>query len=211
MALSLIGAGFGRTGTLSLKAALETLGIGPCYHMLEVAAHPGHIAEWDQIADGARDRWDELFDGYTATVDWPACRYWRELAEHFPRAKVLLSVRDPDSWYDSMHDTIYQFMKLGEVPGTSNGNTPALLAMTRKTVLQRTFDDRFEDRAHAISVFERHNAAVTAALPDDRLLIYRADEGWYPLCRFLEVAVPDEPFPHLNSRRALRERSGLDG
>lgn len=206
MALSVIGAGFGRTGTLSLKQALETLGIGRCYHMREVLRNPDHVAAWDQIADGAQGHWDDLLDGYAATLDWPACRYWRELADHYPDAKILLSVRDPDSWYDSVHETIYQFLKGDEVPGSPT--TEPLREMARKTVLQRTFDHRFEVRAHAISVFERHNDAVRAAFDEDRLLVCRASEGWEPLCDFLGVPIPAQSFPHVNRRSELRESIG---
>jgi hypothetical protein len=209
MSLSVIGAGFGRTGTLSLKHALERIGFGPCYHMLEVLRNPEHVAFWDEIADGARDRWEDVFAAYTATVDWPACRYWRELAERYPEARVLLSVRDADAWYDSVHATIYAFMVQGSMGG--DPATAPLQAMARKTVLQRTFDGRFEDRRHAISVYERHNEAVRAAFPEDRLLVFRPGEGWEPLCRFLGVPAPDEPFPHVNSREELRRQGGLSG
>jgi hypothetical protein len=207
MALSVVGAGFGRTGTMSLKQALETLGVGRCYHMMEVARNPGHVAEWNEIADGARDRWDEVFEGYAATVDWPACRYWRELAEHYPEAKILLSLRDAEGWYDSVRDTLYPVMQRGDA--AVRAAAEPVLAMARKIVLQRTFDDRFEDREHAIAVFEQHNAAVRAAFPDERLLVYRPGDGWEPLCRFLDRPVPSEPFPHVNSRDELRERVGL--
>lgn len=202
MALSVIGAGFGRTGTLSLKQALETRGVGRCYHMQEVHRNPDHVAVWDEIADGAEGPWDELLEGYGATLDWPACRYWRELAAHYADAKVLLSVRDPDDWYDSVHETIYQFLEADEVAGSPTAGP--LREMARKTVLRRTFDDRFADRGHAISVFERHNDAVRAAFDEDRLLVYRASDGWEPLCQFLDVPIPDEPFPHVNRRRELR-------
>jgi len=207
MPLSLIGAGFGRTGTMSLKHAIEALGVGRCYHMMEVAQNPRHAREWDRVADGSRDRWDDLFDGYAATVDWPACRYWRELSEHYPEARVLLTVRDPEAWYESVSQTLLPIMQTGQMPGASEPNV--VLAMARKTVLQRTFDDRFEDRDHALAVFERHNQAVRGAFDSDRLLVYEAGDGWEPLCEFLGLDVPDDPFPHLNTRDALRTAAGL--
>jgi hypothetical protein len=207
MSLSVIGAGFGRTGTLSLKHALERIGFAPCYHMQEVFRNPEHVATWDAIADGARDRWDDVLTGYAATVDWPACRYWRELAERYPDARVLLSVRDSDAWYESVHATIYPSMVQGPTGG--DPATDPLRAMARKTVLQRTFDGRLEDREHAIAVFERHNEAVRAAFSEDRLVVVRPGDGWEPLCRFLGVATPDEPFPHVNSRDEFRQHGGL--
>jgi Sulfotransferase domain len=95
MALRVIGAGFGRTGTHSLKLALEQLGFAPCHHMYEVRAHPEQLAFWQAAARGELPDWDEVFAGFAAQVDWPGARFWRELAEHFPHAKVILSVRRP--------------------------------------------------------------------------------------------------------------------
>lgn len=204
MALSLVGAGFGRTGTLSLKNALETLGLAPCYHMLEVGSNEGHCDLWTAVVDGARDRWDDLFADFQAAVDWPACAYWRELADHCPDAKVLLSVRDPGRWYESVHDTIYQFM-IRELPEPNPQQ-----AMARKLILEQTFGGRFEDREHAIGVFERHNQSVIDAIPAERLLVFEAKHGWEPLCRFLDRPVPSEPFPHVNTRDELRAMAGLD-
>jgi hypothetical protein len=197
MALKVVGAGFGRTGTLSLKTALEKLDCGPCYHMMEVFPRPEHVAMWHRLAFGQTMDWDELFRGFRATVDWPSTRWWREIAAHYPDAKVLLSVRDPEAWYKSMSDTIYQPMKSSAPDGA-----PELLRlqteMVRKAILSETFDNRFEDKAHAIEVFERHNQEVRDAIDPARLLVFDVREGWAPLCRFLEVPIPDEPFPRLN-------------
>jgi len=197
MALKVVGAGFGRTGTLSLKNALEKLGFGPCYHMMEVFPRPEHVAMWHGLAFGNPMDWDEIFRGFQATVDWPSARWWREIAAHYPDAKVLLSVRDPEAWYKSMSDTIYQPMKLPAPDGA-----PEIVRlqseMIRKSVLAETFDNRFEDKAHAIEVFKRHNQAVRDAIAPARLLEFDVREGWAPLCRFLDVPIPDEPFPRLN-------------
>ncbi len=142
MALKVVGAGFGRTGTLSLKNALEKLGFGPCYHMFEVIERPDHIALWHRLAFGGSIDWDLLFKDYQSTVDWPAARYWREIAAHYPEAKVLLSLRDPESWYRSVTDTIYQGLKM---PVTDS--VPPLrrqqMEMARKVVLEDTFGGRF--------------------------------------------------------------------
>ena len=197
MALKVVGAGFGRTGTLSLKTALEKLGFGPCYHMMEVFPRPEHVAMWHRLAFENQIDWDALFAGFSAAVDWPAARWWREIAAHYPEAKVLLSVRDPEAWYKSMIETIYQPMKSPAPDGA-----PDLLRlqneMVRKAILGETFDDRFEDKAHALEVFKRHTQEVRDAIAPARLLVFDVREGWAPLCRFLDVPVPDEPFPRLN-------------
>jgi Sulfotransferase domain len=197
MSLKVVGAGFGRTGTLSLKVALERIGFGPCYHMVEVFPRPEHVAMWHRLAFEQSMDWDEIFRGFHATVDWPAARWWREIAAHFPDAKVLLSVRDSEAWYKSVTDTIYQPMKSPAPDGV-----PELVRlqseMARKAILDETFDNRFEDKAHAIEVFRKHNQAVRDTIDPTRLLVFDVREGWGPLCRFLEVPVPDEPFPRLN-------------
>jgi hypothetical protein len=197
MSLKVVGAGFGRTGTLSLKVALERIGFGPCYHRVEVFPRPEHVAMWHRLAFEQSMDWDEIFRGFGATVDWPAARWWREIAAHFPDAKVLLSVRDPEAWYKSVTDTIYQPMKSPAPDGV-----PELVRlqseMARKAILGETFDNRFEDKAHAIEVFQKHNQAVRDTIDPTRLLVFDVREGWGPLCRFLEVPVPDEPFPRLN-------------
>src|SRR5258707_10515501 len=208
MALKVVGAGFGRTGTLSLKVALERLGVGPCYHMMEVFPRPEHIAMWHRLAFGNPIDWDKLFDGFQATVDWPSARWWREIAAHYPDAKVLLSVRDPEAWYKSMSDTIAQPLR---EPAPDNAPEIVRLQseMVRKAILAETFDNRFEDKAHTIEVFKRHTQEVRDAIEPSRLLVFDVREGWAPLCRFLEAPVPEEAFPRLNdtaSTQALIRR-----
>jgi hypothetical protein len=197
MALKVVGAGFGRTGTLSLKNALEKIGFGPCYHMMEVFPRPEHVPMWHKLAFTGQMDWDLVFRDFQATVDWPAARWWREIAAHYPEAKVLLSVRDPEAWYKSMTDTIYQPMKHPVPDGV-----PELMRlqneMVRRAILSETFDNRFEDKAHAIGVFNRHILEVREAIAPERLLVFDVREGWEPLCRFLGVPVPSEPFPRLN-------------
>jgi hypothetical protein len=208
MALKVVGAGFGRTGTLSLKNALEKLGCGPCYHMMEVFPRPEHVAMWHRLAFENSMDWDLLFRDFQATVDWPSARWWREIAAHYPNAKVLLSVRDPDAWYKSMFDTIYQPMKW-PVPDSVPELVRLQNEMARKAILEETFDNRFEDKAHAIEVFTRHTQEVRDTIDPARLLVFDVKEGWAPLCRFLEVPIPDEPFPRLNdtaSTQAMIQR-----
>jgi len=203
MALQVVGAGFGRTGTLSLKNALEKIGFGPCYHMLEVFPRPEHVKMWHRLAMGGAMDWDALFRDFHATVDWPSTRWWREIAAHFPNAKVLLSLRDPEAWYSSMYETIYQPMK-----NPPPADAPELMRlqseMVRKAVLEETFDNRFEDKAHALAVFNRHNQEVCDTVDPKRLLVFEARQGWEPLCRFLEVPVPSEPYPRLNEKAATQ-------
>lgn len=212
MALSVIGAGFGRTGTLSLKHALEMLGLGPCYHMMEVWKRPEDVAQWQRAADGASVDWDRLFDGYRAAVDWPTCRYYGDLAERYPQAKVILTLRDPGRWYDSAWNTIFRMM-LEDPPATD----PARLArrrMARQTIIEQTFEGRIDDRDHAIAIFERHVDEVKKAIPAERLLVYQAGEGWDPLCDFLGVPVPEEPYPKVNTtddfKKMVAERTAAE-
>jgi hypothetical protein len=209
MALSIIGAGFGRTGTLSLKSALETLGVGPCYHMTEVFGKPDHPALWLQATRGEPVDWDALFEGYRSVVDWPACEFWKPLAERWPEATVLLSRRDPERWYQSVHDTIYSNL-IRPTPPILPAPVATTLQMARELVLERRFGGRFEDRAHAIGVFEAHIEEVIREAPPERLLVYEVSEGWGPLCERLGVPVPAEDFPRVNSTAEFRERMGLD-
>jgi len=189
MALSVIGAGFGRTGTESMKLALETLGLGPCHHMTEVVADPDQVALWRAAARGELPDWDRAFAGYKSATDWPAAYFWRELSAHYPDAKVLLTVRDAESWYASMERTILKVIK---------GSTdPASVGV--KLIGECLFGGRIDDRAHVIAVYEKNTAEVEAAFGADRLLTYHLGDGWEPLCRFLGKPVPDAPFPHTNS------------
>ncbi|MDA3649420.1 sulfotransferase family protein [Saccharopolyspora indica] len=200
--VQIIGAGFGRTGTASLKAALERLGYGPCYHMFEVIAQPDRVQHWARALDGEISDWEAVLGGFESTVDWPGCTFWRELVDFYPDAKVLLTVRDPEKWYDSVHSTIYRFAQ--EEP--EDGHSFVKLRPTiERMIWDGTFGGRFDERAHAIEVFEEHNAAVQAAVPADRLLTYRVGEGWQRLCDFLGVPVPEEDFPHVNDSGSIRE------
>ncbi|MFN0093287.1 MAG: sulfotransferase family protein [Dehalococcoidia bacterium] len=197
MALQVIGAGFGRTGTLSLKHALQRLGFDPCYHMIEVFGNAGHAAQWAAATRGEPVDWDALFANYTATVDWPSCSFYAELAGHYPDAKVILSRRSAESWYESVSNTIYKSMT-----GPTPPNNPAAaeqMAMARGLIVDRTFGGRFEDKTHAIAVYEAHNAEVIRTIPADRLLVFEASQGWEPLCAFLGLPVPDEDYPRVNT------------
>ena len=202
MALSVVGAGFGRTGTLSIKLALERLCFGPCYHMLEVFQNPHFLKYWGAAARGDSVDWDEVFDGYASAVDWPVCTYHLELAEHFPAAKVLLTVRDPRSWFESAQNTIFSAPNRARMLSAEDDDTRA---MADKIMVQ-TFDNRIDDLEHATSVFQKHIETVKRTIPEQRLLVYEPGEGWERLCAFLEVSIPDEPFPKANTSEEFRER-----
>jgi hypothetical protein len=214
--VKVIGAGFGRTGTTSLKAALERLGFGPCYHMTEVFAHPEHADFWVAAWHGEPVDWDGVLGAYESTLDWPACTFYEELLRRHPDAKVLLSVRDPERWYESTRNTIYELTNLIQTSTISRlifglvcllvfgGFTGRRSSLDNDIIWQGTFDGRFEDKAYAIEVFERHNEEVKRRVPPERLLVYEVNEGWGPLCAFLGVPEPDEPFPRLNDTAQMQ-------
>jgi hypothetical protein len=209
---------------MSLKVALETLGFGPCYHMIEVFEHPEHVGFWEAAWRDEPVDWNTVLGGYEATVDWPACAFYEELLQRHPDAKVLLSVRDPDRWYESTRNTIYEMSKI--IAGSRLSRVifafvglfvPGVFEigrMTTEIVWQGAFGGKFEDKRHAIEVFNRHNEEVRRRVPQERLLVYDVKEGWGPLCEFLGVEEPDQPFPRLNdaaedtgSPRPLRRRA----
>jgi hypothetical protein len=207
--LRVIGAGLGRTGTVSLKSALEQLGFGPCYHMLELIAHPERAAHWQTALDGNDVDWDVVYRGYSSTVDWPGAAFYRELAARYPDAKVVLSLRDPDSWYESTLKTTFaarQAAARGKAVATA---APEVSRLTNELIWQGTFRGRFLDRALAIEAFNRHNEMVIETIPAERLLVHEIAEGWKPLARFLGVEPPDGEFPRLNDAATFRSVVGM--
>lgn len=189
MTLKVIGAGLGRTGTMSLKLALEQLGFGPCYHMVEVFKNPQAPRWWVEAAEGRPD-WERIFEGYAATVDWPNATFYAELADHYPDAKVILTERDPEAWFRSTQQTIF-----------AEGSSPPVadFGEMNEKVIRRLFDGRMHDHDHVIDVYQRHNAEVRRRIPAERLLVYQVAEGWEPLCAFLGVDIPETPMPKVNS------------
>lgn len=203
MSLKIIGPGFGRTGTYSMKIALEHLGFGPTHHMFEVRDNPRLLPDWEAIARGEARDWEKVFAGYRAQVDWPGARVWRELASHYPEARLILTVRDPDEWYDSIEKTILPFIS-GR--GSHNGDHPnAIAEMGHHLIVEQVFSGRLDDRQNAISVFRAHNEEVRSTIDPARLLVFDVADGWEPLCRFLSVPVPSISFPRLNSTRQFVE------
>jgi Sulfotransferase domain len=195
--LKVIGSGFGRTGTLSMKAALEQLGFGPCYHMREV--FPKHVAAWHKVGLGLPVDWHELFKGYQSSVDFPACIYYRELMQAFPVAKVVHTVRDPQRWYQSAYETIYRFTNITP-PWARRLIRPIgrQIDMVNLVIWGAVFKGEFENRERAIDIFRQHTEEVLRTVPPERLLVFDVKDGWEPLCKFLQVPIPDTPFPHLN-------------
>jgi hypothetical protein len=200
MSLAIIGAGFGRTGTLSLKLALEHLGLGPCYHMTEVLQHPRFVEHWVRATEGARVDWDVVFQGYAAAVDWPACDYWRELAAYYPEARVILTVRDPEAWFVSTQSTIFGAANSALIDDSGIGQIVRAIAA-------RHFGGVLNDRTRLIDAYKRHNANVRDAIAPSRLLVFQASDGWDPLCRFLDRPVPKTPFPSVNTTDDFRVRA----
>jgi Sulfotransferase domain len=214
--MRVIGAGFGRTGTTSLKAALEELGFGPSYSLSEVFANPEHVGFWEAAGglSGEKVDWEGFLADYEVAVDWPACSFYEELMEAFPEAPVILTVRDPVPWYESTRSTIYELRRLttGPLPlraafafaGLFVPGVAGTVRLADRLVWEDTFDGRFEDRAYAMEVFECHNETVRRRVPPERLLVFDVREGWAPLCDFLGIEAPDVPFPRLNEAREMR-------
>lgn len=211
--MKLIGAGLPRTGTLSQKVALEILGVGPCYHMVNVLADLDLAAQWRRTLDGDAN-WQEIFDGFESTVDWPGSFFYRELIEFYPDAKVLLSTRGSEAWARSMRETIWGVL-YGEilirylsearviVDAKWRGYIDMMREMWRQSGLMQGPETTAEWMAGAM---ERYHEEVQRTVPSDRLLVWSAADGWEPLCEFLEVPVPEMPFPHLNDAKEFGDR-----
>jgi hypothetical protein len=197
MPLSVIGAGLGRTGTLSPKLALERLGLGPCHHMREVFQHPRLLRHWQDAAAGRPVEWEEVLAGYRSTIDWPSTHFWRELAAAYPEAKIILTVRPEAAWWASFSRTIPLLLR--RHTEVSDPHVRGVLAMATTIVDEQTMDGRPADEATALACYRRRIAEVTAEVVPERLLVFDVAEGWAPLCGFLGLPVPDEPFPRTNS------------
>jgi hypothetical protein len=202
MTIQLVGAGLGRTGTMSLKLALERLLGGTCHHMMEVFGHPDEVPVWLAAMRGEPVDYQQLLDGYTAIVDYPGAAVWRELAAAFPDAPVLLSTRSSaEAWWESASTTILV-------------RRPDVAVDERRRMVDemflRSLGGDISDREAVMAAYEAHNAAVRSEIPARRLVEYQPGDGWGPLCAALDLPVPDEPFPHTNTREEFRERAGFD-
>ena len=217
MALKVIGAGCGRTGTESLKKALEKLGFAKCDHMVELIKSTWRVPMLEALHRGEKVDFDALFEGFQSAVDFPWAMYYRQLMEAYPEAKVVLTVRDPDAWYDSARKTIFRGMPPGAMwvaraLGVFSKNArgfPRWWSYVQSAVMQDFAEGRTHDRAFMTEKFRRWNEEVQATVPKDRLLVFEVKQGWEPLCEFLEVDVPDEPFPRSNDRDSFKERTKI--
>jgi sulfotransferase family protein len=196
--LRVIGAGFGRTGTMSLKLALERLGLGPCYHMTEVFKSSEAAGYWEAAADGKPVDWEQVFAGYRSSVDWPGATFYRELADAYPHAKVILTVREPEAWFKSTQATIFA----RDIPDDSQEPWERMALK----VIADLFDRQMHDKKKLIDVYEHHNEAVQREIAPDRLLVYEVSQGWQPLCDFLRVSVPAEPMPRVNTTEEFQQQ-----
>ena len=206
MALKIIGSGFGRTGTMSMKQALTTLGFGPCHHMIEVMENPAQPAHWKNIAAGESVDWNQVFDGYQSQVDWPGAHVWPETVEAFPDALVLHTERPEDAWWNSFDRTIGKFFRV-----FSGLEIPPHISDIFHTMNDWFVRDNFSDltdRDAVLACYRRNNERVRDTVPADRLLVYQPGDGWEPLCRFLEVSIPEGEFPHSHPQKEFWEHFG---
>jgi hypothetical protein len=208
MTLSVIGAGFGRTGTNSIKKALEQLGLGPCHHMEEVFGNPSQLPHWELAANGQTVKWERVFEGYHSAIDWPSAHYWRELADYYPEAKVLLSVRPFERWWSSFTGTIMQVLE--DRDAIADAHTRAVATMAYKIIAEDTFSGLMSDKATAQIAYEKRIDDVKQTIRADRLLIFDVSEGWSPLCSFFNLPEPQMEFPRSNSTADFKESFDRD-
>jgi hypothetical protein len=197
--LEVIGAGLGRTGTLSLKLALERLLGGRCHHMVEFLRDPGQVDAWERALDGEAVDWEDLLIDYAGVVDWTAAAFFSELSTAYPDALVVLSVRDVDGWWRSFRDTTVRELK--SEPGLGGPLADALTPVRQFThkMLEVRFTAGWAEEAAAKEAFVRHNVAVRSAIPPGQLVEWCPDDGWLPLCAALQLPIPEAPFPHVNT------------
>jgi hypothetical protein len=196
MSIKVIGTGFGRTGTDSMREALGMLGFGPCHHMLEVIGNEEQTRLWRAVAQGGAPDWSQLFAGYGSCVDWPSAHYWRTLIEVYPEAKVVLTYRSAESWWQSFEQTILTGLRMSTDPKSLG------LALIRDQV----FGGRADDRQHAMAIYEENVRAVKATVPPERLLVHNLGDGWGSLCAHLGVPIPAEPYPSRNNASDFQDK-----
>ena len=209
MPLKVIGTGMGRTGTHSLKLALEQLGFGKCYHMSELFEHPEGIVHFEKAERGEDPDWDTLFREYQSAVDYPVTRYYKQLIIKYPEAKIIHTIRDPESWYQSASQTIIWaskpsfgriFKLMIKLPFKPELRKQMPILKFNGNLIEREFGKDYKNKEEVIRTFNKHNETVLNTVPKERLLVFDAKEGWEPLCNFLGVPVPDAPFPQSNKR-----------
>ena len=214
MSLKIIGAGFGRTGTKSLQLALETLGYGKCYHMEELFRNPEGVKHWADAYNETLVNWNDLFKNYSSIEDFPGSMYYKELFNYYPEAKIILSVRDPESWYQSTLNTIYAFdpgpaikiKLLLKMPFSSKArHLFKAIQLNDKSIWKKFFEGKFKDKTYAIHKFNSHIEEVKQIIPKDQLLIFEARNGWEPLCEFLNKPIPEIPYPSTNKSQNFHD------
>jgi len=199
MSLRVIGCGCGRTGTESLKQGLEILLNAPCYHMFEVMKNDSHVPTWHSAARGEKIDWPKLFEGYSAAVDWPVAAYFKEMVEEYPDALFILSVRDPEKWWNSASETIFPSIRREDEDGR-----PRRLMI--REMLKNRFTDDLTNKDACLAAYQAHNDEVRRTVPKDRLIEWSPTDGWQPICNALNIPILDEPFPHSNSKEAFIQR-----
>ncbi|GJM29418.1 MAG: hypothetical protein DHS20C17_20530 [Cyclobacteriaceae bacterium] len=214
MSIKVIGAGFPRTGTNSLKRCLEMLGISRCYHMKELLVNPDQLPLWLELENTGTTNWEQLYDGFQGTVDFPCYPFYRQHLEKYPEAKVILTIRDFDCWYKSVKSTVWtagpqnlgqKLVMLGRMISAARVRKVVnCVGFVKRMLWQKQFHGRFEDPAFAQEIFNQHIEDVKANVPADQLLVYDIREGWGPLCQFLGVSEPSEELPHLNKRETFK-------
>jgi hypothetical protein len=212
--IKLIGAGFPRTGTTTLKSSLEILGFNKCYHMKELLVKPDQLPLWLRLENTGTTDWDKLYDGFEATVDFPGYPFYKEHMKQYPDAKVILTVRPFDKWYVSVHSTIWtagpQNLKEKLKMMSKMLFNPRLrkvincIKFVKRVLWAKQFQGRFEDLAFAEQIYNQHIADVKAYVPAEKLLVYDVSEGWKPLCDFLGVPEPQDKLPHLNKKENFK-------
>ena len=209
MGLSVIGAGFGRTGTMSLKLALEQLGFGPCHHMEEIFANPLHVVRWRAAIAGEKVDWNAVYDGYNATADWPGVSFTQELAAYYPDAKIILTLRPVESWWESYSRTI--LLNMQNLPEDTPAPIRDIIEMATEVVGKKSFGSTIDDELAAKIAYSDHVEKITGLYGADRLLQFNVKDGWKPLCDFLEKPVPDGEFPHSNRSAQFFDNFSTDG
>lgn len=201
MAIKIIGVGVGRTGTFSLRLAINQLGFGPCHHMEEVLKNlDGQVPLWMEALKGNAD-FKTIYAGFNSTVDWPTAGFFRELIKEYPKAKYILTERSPENWADSFGSTIY---KLLQAKDQAPDKVKDWLNMASGVIAKSGFPEGL-DRDGLIKGFIAHNNAVKETIPADQLLVFQVKDGWEPICEFLDVPVPKEEFPKTNNREEFWE------
>lgn len=206
MTLSVIGAGFGRTGTLSTKLALEILGLGPCHHMEEVFRNPAQLPNWRAAMEGETVDWNEALAGFASALDWPSTHFWRELAAYYPQAKIILSVRPVEVWYKSFSATIRKLLEMKD--SIPDEYVRSILDMAYKMIAEETFGNAMHEKGRMLAAFQQRIDEVSANIKPERLLVFDVAEGWEPLCRFLERPLPDVTFPNINNQQEFWQTFG---